>query len=676
VLVIDEAYSLSDTKDPFKSSIIDTIVSEVQNIPGDDRCVLLLGYKEQMEEMIQKVNPGLARRFPIDSGFLFEDFTDAEMAVIFDNKLKVQAFVATPKARTIALAMLERMRNRPNFGNAGQVDILLNDTKIRQQKRFARDRVPRTAILEAEDFDPDFERSERAITNIEMLFKGVVGCHGIVAQMKGYQNIATNMRDLGMDPRVELPFTFLFRGPPGKSVYSNNRTILLTTITGTGKTTTARKMGKVYYDMGFLATAEVVECSVKDMVGEYVGHTGTKTHKLLESALGKVLFIDEAYRLRGCKIGNSGSFAKEAADELVDCITKPRFLNKMVIILAGYDHEINAMLDVNPGLSSRFSESIDFQGLSGDDCFQLMRTKLETRKQLDVSQVTRPFGPFRNKVISKFEDLAAVGNFAHGRDVETICKDIAKSILQTKKSPGQSLTVTENLVIDKIDQMIKERTSRAQASTYSSSSVTMAPASTGTPSAQTNLPARSAPKVNTNANTNTKANSNTNANSNANINSNADTSTKSNTNTEFTTAPNSPQAPNSDPSSDDDDSLSSNTRSPKRDAGVADEVWRQLQVDRRKAEEEEKERKRLEEEAEKLKQWLKKCADAKREAELRGIERKKQELKDKMRREAEERAKLKRSGKCPMGYEWTKQVGGYRCAGGSHWVPDGQVKSL
>ena len=220
VLVIDEAYALSNTGDPFKTAVIDTIVSEVQNVPGDDRCVLLLGYKEQMEDMMQKVNPGLARRFPIDSGFLFEDFTDAEMAVIFDAKLKVQAFIATPKARSVALEMLGRMRNRPNFGNAGAVDILLNDTKMRQQKRFARDNVPRTAILEAEDFDPDYERSERAITNIEMLFKGVVGCDRIVDQMKGYQNIATNMRERGMDPRAELPFTFLFRGPPGKSFSS------------------------------------------------------------------------------------------------------------------------------------------------------------------------------------------------------------------------------------------------------------------------------------------------------------------------------------------------------------------------------------------------------------------------------------------------------------------------
>lgn len=173
-----------------------------------------------MEEMMQKSNPGLSRRFPIPSGFLFEDFSDEEMAVIFDAKLKAQAFSATEKARSAALDVLSRMRNRTNFGNAGQVDILLNDAKILQQKRFARDRVARTAIFEAEDFDPDYKRAERANTNIEMLFKGVVGCGDIVAQLKEYQDIATNMRDEGMDPRDQLPFAFLFRGPPGK--FSSN----------------------------------------------------------------------------------------------------------------------------------------------------------------------------------------------------------------------------------------------------------------------------------------------------------------------------------------------------------------------------------------------------------------------------------------------------------------------
>jgi hypothetical protein len=220
VLVIDEAYGLYSTSDPYKSAVISTIVAEVQGVPGDDRCVLLLGYKEQMEEMMQNVNPGLARRFPIDSGFLFEDFNDDEMASIFDAKLEAQAFMTTERGRSVALEVLSRMRNRPNFGNAGQIDILLNDAKTRRQKRFARDRVKPTAIFEAEDFDPDYTRAERADTNIEKLFSGVVGCEGIVTQMKEYQKIAENMRDAGMEPRDELPFTFLFRGPPGESLLS------------------------------------------------------------------------------------------------------------------------------------------------------------------------------------------------------------------------------------------------------------------------------------------------------------------------------------------------------------------------------------------------------------------------------------------------------------------------
>lgn len=113
---------------------------------------------------------------------------------------------------------------------------------------------------------------------------------------------------------------------------------------GTGKTTTARKMRKVYYDMGFLASADVIESSATDLVGQYVGQKSPKTQRLLEKAMGKVLLIDEAYRL-----GEEGPFAKEAIVEVVDCITKPKFKQKLIIILAGYDNDVNQLMAVNPG---------------------------------------------------------------------------------------------------------------------------------------------------------------------------------------------------------------------------------------------------------------------------------------------------------------------------------------
>jgi hypothetical protein len=114
-------------------------------------------------------------------------------------------------------------------------------------------------------------------------------------------------------------------------------------------------MGKVYYDMNLLSSAEVIESSATDLIGSYVGQTGPK---LLEKALGKVLLIDEAYRLA------EGHFAKEAMDEIVDCITKPKFFQKLIIILAGYDNDINRLMATTRGLTSRFPNRSSSKGLS------------------------------------------------------------------------------------------------------------------------------------------------------------------------------------------------------------------------------------------------------------------------------------------------------------------------
>jgi hypothetical protein len=106
-----------------------------------------------------------------------------------------------------------------------------------------------------------------------------------------------------------------------------------------------------------------------------------------------------------------------------------------------------------------------------------------------------------------------------------------------------------------------------------------------------------------------------------------------------------------------------------RDAGVSDAIWNRLQKDAQNAEEERRECRRLVEEEETLRQWLEKCADAKRQREL-------QELEEKLRREAQAQEKLATMGVCPAGFQWTKQGGGYRCAGGAHFVSDGQMQKM
>ena len=218
VLIIDEAYMLSggSTPDPYKVAVIDTIVAEVQSTPGEDRCVLLLGYKDQMEEMFRDVNPGLARRFPLDSAFVFEDFNDAQIRSILELKLKAIGYGVTDQARKVALEVIQRARSKPNFGNAGEVDIVLDRAKALHQKHLASKRVKRMDTFEAVDFDPDFDRGQRAATNLPQLFQDVVGMESLIKQLQDYQRTAANLKALDMDPREQIPFNFLFKGPPGK----------------------------------------------------------------------------------------------------------------------------------------------------------------------------------------------------------------------------------------------------------------------------------------------------------------------------------------------------------------------------------------------------------------------------------------------------------------------------
>ncbi|KAL2264535.1 hypothetical protein VTJ83DRAFT_7045 [Remersonia thermophila] len=634
VLVIDEAYGLygggdsqGTASDPYKTAVIDTIVAEVQSVPGDDRCVLLLGYKEQMEEMFQNVNPGLSRRFPLASAFTFEDFTDDQLRKILGFKIQKQGYQATDQASNVAMEMLKRARNRPNFGNAGEIDILLDAAKSRHQTRFAKGKAQSAALLEARDFDEDFDRAERTETNVRKLFEGTVGSEQVVSLLEGYQQTVRTMRALGLDPKENIPFNFLFRGPPG-----------------TGKTTTAKKMGKVFYDMGFLASAEVVECSATDLIGQYVGQTGPKVQQLLDKALGKVLFVDEAYRLA------EGHFAKEAMDEIVDCVTKDRYFKKLVIIFAGYENDINRLMSQNPGLTSRFPEVIDFHPLAPEGCMSLLLKLLQKQQgllssksgtSLDLACLECPSETFKRGMIERFTTLAAQDSWASARDVQTIAKGVFKRVLNDRDGvANRRLVLAEDAITGELDEMFSERASRAASAGQATLPALtklfqqqlalreQPPKFEPPPAVSLNVEARTTPPP---------AKESTHE---APLPAHATTRTK--------LAPGAEQA---------------GDHTATRDAGVSDEVWEQLQRDKKAA---------LEREAEvrKLREAARKASDAAREKILqRLIEEEERRL-----QEAKAREKLEQMGRCPAGFEWIRQEGGWRCAGGSHWVGNEELR--
>lgn len=144
---------------------------------------------------------------------------------------------------------------------------------------------------------------------------------------------------------------------------------------GTGKTTVARILGKLYKEIGVLEKGHVVEVERADLVGEYIGHTAQRTREHVKKAMGGVLFIDEAYSLAR---GGQKDFGKEAIDTLVKAMED--YKTSLVLILAGYPDEMITFLRTNPGLRSRFPFHIDFPDYTPDELIKIAEIMLRERE--------------------------------------------------------------------------------------------------------------------------------------------------------------------------------------------------------------------------------------------------------------------------------------------------------
>ncbi|CAG2002902.1 unnamed protein product [Fusarium graminearum] len=449
VLIIDDAHLLyqdpsrNESPDSFRNGIIDTLVANISGTANEDRCVILCGYAEMMEAMFLRTNPGLQRRFPIENSLHFENYDEEQLHQILKQKMERDNLIATDEADVVARETLSRMSRRPNFGNGGDVENLLSRAKVHRITRLKGSNIDfadfHKHALQPQDFDPDFDRPRRADEHRNSLFQDFVGFDSIIGQFRGYQKMADGMRRCGVDPKSFIPWTFIFSGPPG-----------------TGKTTTARKVGRLFYDMGFISSSTVVTCSVTNLIGRYIGHTGPKVIDQFERGLGKVLFVDEAYRLVG------DSFHQDAVGEIVDAMTNPRYAHNMVIILAGYSTEIETLLEANPGLRSRFRTIINFPHMSPEHCLHLL-SKLLAKVNIGIPKLAiQPNTQENTMLIRALTQLTATKGWASGRDIETLSEKIAGHVFtkvgesDNVYEPG-TLQVSFEELMDSLGAMVKER---------------------------------------------------------------------------------------------------------------------------------------------------------------------------------------------------------------------------
>ncbi|QRN80327.1 MAG: AAA family ATPase, partial [Nocardiopsis sp. BM-2018] len=454
VLFVDEAYSLVNEgdgqADRFGNEAVQTLLKRAED-DRDQLVVILAGYEKEMDAFLAS-NPGLASRFA--TRISFPSYSSAELLRIAENLVAQRGDSLEPEAARTLRQRFEQAVQREAIDELGNGRFARSMVEKASQARDVRvvtsgvsgdepglrpspDALVtvlttdvETAYSELTSRLPGFGESpglEEAMAELD----GMIGLEPVKEQVR---SLVAQLRVARLREEQGLPHQppmrhFVFSGPPG-----------------TGKTTVARVLGRVFSALGMLGRAEVVEAQRADLVGEHLGATAVKTNRLIDRALGGVLFVDEAYSLVNPGYSGGDAFGAEAIQTLLKRAEDDR--DRLVVVLAGYTDEMDRFLASNAGLSSRFNVRVRFPSYSPEELSEIADTV--AARTGDVFDDTA-----REDLHSIFTHVCATGwidELGNGRFARSLYeRACSHRDLRVSQDVGESATAAELTVVTSED---------------------------------------------------------------------------------------------------------------------------------------------------------------------------------------------------------------------------------
>lgn len=441
VLFIDEAYALARTNDDSKDfgrEVIEILVKEMSNGEGD-LAVIMAGYPKEMKYFLDS-NPGLKSRIKLY--FEFKDYLPQELYAIADYAMEKKLVNFTEDAKNeLHRIILEAYRNRDHsFGNARLVYDLVEKSKINLGIRIMNtsdidtndlNLLSRIELQDVQRIRLENEKTKPAIPIDQELLDNAMQ---ELTQLIGIEHVKREIGDL-----VKI---VQYAQKAGKGVLNQHylHTVFLGN-PGTGKSTVARILAKIYKALGILERGHMVETDRQGLVAGYLGQSAIKTAERIDEAMGGVLFVDEAYALSNMS-GGSADYGGEVIQTLLKRMEDQR--GQFFVFVAGYTEPMENFLKSNPGLSSRFDKILKFEDYNEEELV-LIALKMFQDGGLKLSDAAETHLKSYLSYLYHSKDKF----FGNARLIRSICEEIMR--YQNIRLSNLSDSELNNIPLDAIE---------------------------------------------------------------------------------------------------------------------------------------------------------------------------------------------------------------------------------